>query len=143
MRKLSVILALLALTLGTGLVRASVNIPEPQPMTGCVYEDKNGWLDGDGLCTTAVWYDLHRGNLTLVTTGLHDGCNTGAGQYPSWNDCISSVYIPSVTAGYRVPLYIHIKYQNMRFCADGGGYWNLPYGTNDGISSFRVESGSC
>jgi hypothetical protein len=141
-----VILALLALTLGTGLVRASVDTPEPQPMTVYVYEDYNGWLpQGDVLRTgPALWQDVHRGNLTAYTTGLHDGCNGHIFTSSTWNDCISAVKIPGMEPGLRLELYGNVGYTNLLATICSEGYYNLPNdGTNDHVSSFRILSGGC
>jgi hypothetical protein len=144
MRRLSVILALLALTLGTGSVRASVDVPEPQPMTVYVYEDANGWNGGDVLRTgPALWQDVHRGNLAAYTTGLHSGCNAFPFASSTWDNCISSVYIPGMEPGLRLVLYLGAGYTGETFTICSQGYYNLSSYWNDTVSSFRILSGGC
>jgi hypothetical protein len=109
-----------------------------------VYEDSN--QGGDHMATCAVGAaNVKRANLTLVTTGLNNGCNRGINQSSTWSDCISSATVAILPANTKIQWWRDINYTGgLLACFDANGTYQMNLsGTSDLISSFRIISGNC
>ena len=134
-------------TASVAVIAAALGVNAIRAVETCVgvYEDAGG--AGDTLLTCAVGAtNVHQGNLSTVTTGLHNGCNRGINQSSSWSDCISSIRYTSLPANYAVKFYRDSGYVGLLWCrdADGNsGTLNVPGNANDLITSFRIVGGNC
>lgn len=108
----------------------------------CFKEDSG--LGGDNMLIQQGTIQFNNLNGYTVTTD-DQRCNTGFGNTPYWNDCISS-FMLNLQSGYAFCAYINAGYGQRTFYTTGPKTQRVyNAGTdfsNDNISSFKLVAGS-
>lgn len=107
--------------------------------TACFYEDAN--LGGDNVLISQFGNVSNLGNVSVTTGDKHCFAFPVFGDYPNWNDCITSMTV-QIAAGHALCLYRDANYSTLLQRIPGPRLNSFEFSgsnMNDSITSFRWD----